>query len=85
MELTLTNQNFYFLYEKGLISKKQKLIVFPLEHAKTVEAHKGKSITVGYDVPREGKDKPQHFDLVLNVKDADHWAKTINETISGNI
>jgi len=84
-ELTLTNQNFFFLYEKGFMSKKQKLIVLPLEHAKTASARKGKSVTVGYDVPQEGKDKPQHFDLTLDVKDADTWAKTINDVISGNI
>jgi len=80
-ELALTNQNFYFLYEKGFFSKKQKLIVFPLEHAKTVEAHKEKSVTIGYDVPREGKEKAQHFDLIINVKAANRWAEKIKETL----
>lgn len=81
VELTLTNQNFFFLYEKGFMSKQQKLIVFPLEHSKTVEARKGKTVTVGYDVPQEGKDKPQHFDLIINLKDADNWAKTIHDVM----
>jgi uncharacterized protein YneR len=81
MELTLTNQSFFFLYEKGFMSKQQKLIVFPLEHAKTVASHKNKSVTIGYDVPQEGKDKPQHFDLIINVKDADNWAKAIKDLI----
>lgn len=81
VELTLTNQNFFFLYEKGFMSKQQKLIAFPLEHAMTVEARKGKTVTVGYDVPQEGKDKPQHFDLIINLKDADNWAKTIETSI----
>jgi uncharacterized protein YneR len=85
VELTLTNQNFFFLYEKGFMSKKQKLIVLPLEHAKTASSHKGKSVTIGYDVPQEGKDKPQHFDVILEVKDSDNWAKTINDVIRGNI
>ena len=81
-ELTLTNQNFFFLYEKGFVGKKQKLIVFPLEHAKNAVAHKGKSTIVAYEVPQEGKDKIQHFNLVLSVKDADNWAKTVNDIIA---
>jgi hypothetical protein len=54
-ELTLTNRNFLLLYEKGLMSKQQKLIVFPLEHAKTV-THEGDHVKVGYEVFQEGKD-----------------------------
>jgi uncharacterized protein YneR len=80
-ELTLTNQNFFFLYEKGFMSKQQRLIVFPLEHAQTVGSYKNKSVTIGYDVPQEGKDKSQHFDLIINVKDADSWAKGIKDLI----
>jgi hypothetical protein len=80
-ELTLTNQNFFFLYEKGFMSKQQKLIVFPLEHANAVSSHKNKSVTLGYDVPREGKDKPQHFDLNINVQNADAWASAIKKLI----
>ena len=81
MELTLTNQNFFFLYEKGFMSKQQKLIVLPLEHATSVGSHKNKSLAVGYDMPQEGKDKPQHFDLALSVRDADDWAKAIEDLI----
>lgn len=80
-ELTLTNQNFFFLYEKGFMSKQQKLIVLPLEHAKTVGSNKNKSFAVGYDIPQEGKDKPQHFDLAVDVNNADAWAKAIQELI----
>jgi hypothetical protein len=81
LELTLTNLNFFFLYEKGFMSKQQRLIVLPIEHATSVGSHKNKSVTVGYDVPQEGKDKLQHFDLSLNVRDADNWAKTIEDLI----
>lgn len=79
-ELTLTNQNFFFLYEKGFVGKKQKLVVLPLEHAKRATAHKGKCYVV-YEVPQEGKDKPQHFQLNLEVVNSDNWAKTINDVI----
>jgi hypothetical protein len=80
-ELTLTDQNFFFLYEKGFMEKKQKLIVFPLEHARTVVAHKGKSLVVNYAVPQEGKEKPQEFSLTLEMEDADNWARTISGLI----
>lgn len=80
-ELTLTDRNFFFLYEKGLIGKTQKLIVFPLEHARAAGSYKGKSVTVGYAVPREGRDKPQEFSLALQVNNADNWARTINDQI----
>ena len=79
-ELTLTNQNFFFLYEKGFMSKQPRLIVFPLEHANSVESRKGKSIKVGYDVPREGKD-PQHFDLIVFVRNSDEWAGAVKKLV----
>lgn len=76
-ELTLTNKNFLFLYQKGFFSKKQKLIALPLEHAKTVTSHKNKSLTVGYEVPEEGKSKTKRFELQLSVNNADNWANEI--------
>lgn len=81
-ELTLTNKNFLFLYEKGVFSKQQKLIAFPLEHAKTVESHKNKSLTVSYEVPEEGKDKTKRFELRLEVQSADDWANKIQSLLS---
>jgi len=80
-ELTLTDQNFFFLYEKGFLGKTQKLIVFPLEHARASGSYKGRSVTVVYAVPQEGRDKPQEFNLVLQVSEADNWARTINDQI----
>ncbi len=75
-ELTLTDQNFLFLYEKGFISKQQKLIVLPTKYARTVET-KRKSVNVGYDLPQEGRDKPEHFNLELHLKEPDYWARMI--------
>lgn len=81
VELTLTNRNFLFLYEKGVMSKQQKLIAFPLDHAKTVETNKNDFVKIGYNVFQKGRDDPQHFDLVIFVTNADRWAKTIEDLV----
>ena len=79
-ELTVTNQNFLFLYEKGFISKQRKLIALPIKYATAVKDHKGKCVMVGYDMPQDGGDqqKKQHFDLQLDVKEAGEWASIID-------
>src|SRR6266704_5700001 len=77
-ELTVTSQNFLFLYEKGFISKQQKLLVLPIKNVTTVKVHKRKSVTVSYDMPQDGGNKTQHFDLELHVNDAEDWARVID-------
>jgi hypothetical protein len=81
-ELILTNKNFHFLYEKGTFTKKLRAMGFPLQGAKTVISHKNKDLTVSYEVLEEGKKKPHCFNLVLEVSDADKWAKEIQNLIS---
>lgn len=80
-ELTLTNKNFLFLYEKGFFSKQQKLIGLPLEHAKTVTSHKNKSLSVFYEIPEKGKNKTKRFELQISVKNADDWAREIQNLL----
>ena len=81
-ELTLTNKNLLFLYEKGTFSKKLKLIGIPLQNARSVTSHKNKSLTMYYEVPEEGKTKPRCFELKLWVPYADDWKKKIQALIN---
>jgi hypothetical protein len=84
-EVTLTNQNFFFVYEKGFMNKQQKLIVLPLQHAKTVIAYDGlwkkRWFKVSYEVPLNEKEKTQQFELCLSASNADEWSKAIQDLI----
>ena len=81
-ELTLTNKNFHFLYEKGTFTKTLRAMEFPLQGAKTVESRKNKELTVSYEVQEEKKKKPFYFYLILEVSNADKWANEIQNLIS---
>jgi hypothetical protein len=81
-ELTLTNKNFYFLYEKGTFAKNLRAMGVPLQGAKTVKSRKNKNLELDYEVMEEGKEKPFCFWLLLSVPDADKWAKEIQNIIS---
>lgn len=78
-ELTLTNKNLVMLYRKGTLRKKDKLIGFPLEYAKSVE-EKGrmrKFLQVRFEVPSEEK-KPINFDLKIWVKRREVWLNELS-------
>lgn len=96
-EIALTDQSFHLLYEKGFITKRQKLIVIPLkyavsvrtemEHKRWVRTENGRmrlereSVYVAFEVPKKGG-KPKRFDLALIVNNPEAWVETIEHAIS---
>jgi hypothetical protein len=84
-ELTLTNLAFHLVYESGLISKQEKLIILPLEHAKSVTTYdvlRRKWFNVKYEVPQQEKaGPPQRFSLAVAVSNNTDWSKAITELI----
>lgn len=82
-EIALTDQNFLLLYKKGIISKKQKLIMIPLKNATDVETMGWltKSVLVTFEVPQKEKERVFRFALALGVKHSEMWIKAIEQAI----
>jgi len=83
-ELTLTNKNLVMLYRKGRLRKKDKIIVLPLECARSIE-EKGrikKFLQIRFEVPSEEK-KPINLDLnIFNLKRREVWLNELNHIVS---
>jgi hypothetical protein len=85
MELiTLTDQNIYLFYKKGLRHKKTKLILVPLKYAKDakVEGALFKQVVVSFEVPNKKKSKATSFDLKLSVSSPHTWVNMTKCAIS---
>jgi len=81
--LTLTNRNLIVSYKKGLIKKKNLVVIIPLEYAVFVkEARRsGKHLEIRFEVSRQGGDVV-FFDLwLMSLSDRQAWLDKLNQLI----
>ena len=81
--LTLTNKNLFLLYKKGVVRKKDLVIILPLEYAKSVEEKGviGKSLEIKFEVPGE-EEKMACFDFaIFKLSNREAWLSDLNQII----
>lgn len=81
--LILTNDRIILHYQTGFRKKTDKILAFPLQHAKSVE-EKGrwtlrKWLQVAFEMPSE--EKPINFDLKIYVKNHAQWFTELTRLI----
>jgi hypothetical protein len=83
--LTLTNKNLILLYKKGVVRKKDLVVILPLEYAKSVEEKgvlAGKRLQIGFQVPGE-EGKVAEFDFwLLKLSKRENWLSDLNQIIA---
>ena len=84
-EVTITTKSIVMLYRKGLVSKKDKMMVLPLEYVKSFRESGMRrglgGLFIKFMVPSE--EKPVEFDVILgDLKDRDIWVRELSRIAS---
>jgi hypothetical protein len=81
--LTLTNRNLIVSYKKGLMKKKNSVVIIPLEYAVFVQETRrpSKHLEIRFEVSRKGRDVV-FFDLwLMSLSDRQAWLDKLNQLI----